>query len=216
MRGDVKSKLSHCLDLISTTYHESGHVVYGLLHLMIVDSVVVFENKDINRIEGLTSYRSIDITSITDIELIDYVLKSDICSNYAGLISEKLLFKEISGSDKLPFFIKDGSSKDTLEAAKIIRKYKLAEPGKKRYSLKKKLIKETADELLLFWEDVKLVAYELYKHKKLMSDDIKKILTTKSKNKKIWKKKFKFIDCIYFNMPAIDEYFIKSIFEQQL
>ena len=215
MQGDIKSKLSNCLDLISTTYHESGHVIYGLLHLMRVESVCVYEDKIVDRISGLTQYNSIDASSISNNYLAAFIVNADICSNYSGLISEKILFKEISGSDKLPLFLKDGSSEDTLKAAKIIRKYNLADPGKKRYSFKKKLIKETANELILFWEDVKLVAYHLFKHKKLMFNDLKKILTTKSQNKKFWKKKIKFIEYIYFDISSIDENLIRIMFEQQ-
>ena len=54
--GAIRKKITKTYELISCAYHESSHTVYSLLHMMRVSSVVVFENKKAQRIQGITYY----------------------------------------------------------------------------------------------------------------------------------------------------------------
>lgn len=57
---DIRKKFHFTHELISTAYHESGHTIYGLVKLLKIESVCVFENKKSKRIEGFTHYYSKD------------------------------------------------------------------------------------------------------------------------------------------------------------
>lgn len=206
-----RKKLAHTYEFIATAYHEAGHTVYGLLHNMRIISVFAYQNKRTKRIDGFTHYENYFHSEIADPQLICAILKNEICISYAGLGAEKYHFKKISGSDKFPMFLRDGSSDDTLSASELIRKFNLAAPGRKRYALKQKLIKETATELQLHWEAVDLVAHALFQKKKLNYSDLKQLLTKKSTNKKFWKEKFKIIDYMFENEGKLDEKELKSI-----
>lgn len=209
---NVRKKFTEIYDLIFTTYHEAGHAIMGLSHFMKVDSVYVFENRKNKRIEGICDLESVkEPGEIVDPDLINYILISDICAMYAGLITEKCLFKTLSGSDKFPLFLKNGSSDDTLFAAKVMKQYNLAAPGQKRYNFKKKLIKQTLSELENNWESISLVAHTLHKKKKLNYEELKFVLTKKSKNKEYWKRQFKIIDFIFEQRDNLGENEIKTM-----
>lgn len=208
----VRKKVTYTHELISTSYHEAGHAVYALLHFMKVPLVYVYENKKYKRIDGFCLYESFrELHEITDEALLTQRLNSEICIKYAGLTAEKYHFKNISGSDKFPMVLRDGSSNDTLSAAGLIKQYNLAPPGRKRYSYKKTLIKETLSELRQHWDAVTLVSHGLFQKKRLSYEDIKKLLTRKTKDKEFWKNQFKLIDYIFDNMDALDEKELKSI-----
>jgi len=51
--------------------------------------------------------------------------------------------------------------------------------------------------LIEHWEAIDLVAHSLFKHKRLSYQDLKVLLTTKSRNRKFWKETFKEIDQIF-------------------
>jgi ATP-dependent Zn protease len=204
-------------NLISTSYHEAGHTIYALLHLMKVESVQVFpdgKEKENNIIGGFTHFSFFTLDEIADPDILNYAVNAEICLRYAGLASEKHHFKTISGSDKFPMFLKDGSSEDTQLAAQIIKQYSLASPGKKRYTLKKKLIKNTLNELLVHWDDVNLIAHRLFKSKRIYFDDLKQLLTKNSENKMFWRAQFKEIKHIYDNYKDIDEKQLKIILDR--
>jgi hypothetical protein len=206
-----RKKLTNTHEFISTAYHEAGHTVYGLLHFMKVGSVSVFENKKTKRFEGFTHYEVAFHDEMTDRAIVCNIIKNEICISYAGLNAEKYLFKIFSGSDKFPMFLRDGSSDDTLSASELIRKFEIVPPGPKRYAFKQKMIKETLNELKLYWCDVTLVAHTLFQRKKLSYFDLKSLLTKKSQNKKFWKKQFKQIDIIFDNIGDLDEKELKYI-----
>jgi hypothetical protein len=207
----IRKQVHFTHELISTSYHEAGHAIYGLLHFMIVEAVCVYENSKNKRFEGFTQYDAPDISTISDPELFQALLKSEISIKYAGLAAEKYHFKNISGSDKFPMFLRDGSSDDTLTAAELIRKYNVAPPGRKRYTYKKKLINETLHELQEHWDAVTVVAHALFKKRKLDFNDLKLLLTKKTKNKIFWKNKFKNIQYIFDNASTLDEETFKII-----
>lgn len=211
MVSKFNARLARNYDLIMTSYHEAGHVIYCLLHYMRVELVHVLEDQKSKRVEGFTHYDSYTIEKINDKDLFNKLLNAEICISYAGLIAEKLNFKLISGSNKFPFFLKDGSSTDTSAAAALIKKYNVAPAGKKRQLYKKRLVKEIVKELCNNWEAVVIVAHGLFQNKKLSFNDLKKLLIEKSKNKKFWKQQFKLISIIYNNTNGLDEKKFKTI-----
>lgn len=147
-----------------------------------------------------------------DPTLFNYWLTAEICCKYAGLSAEKFYFKTISGSDKFPMFLREGSSDDTLSAASLINQFDLAPPGKKRYVLKKNLIKETFKIIQMYWSDISLISHNLFKRKRLNFDDLKILLTKKSINKQFWKQQFQIISLIYDNNEAsLDDKKLKYI-----
>lgn len=130
---EIRKKVTKTHEFISTSYHEAGHTIYALLHLMKVNSTSVFEDKKLKRIHGLTYYDfPRDLEDIQDPELVTSLVKADIGTSYAGLITEKSLFKSISGSTQTPMFISDGSTEDNQSARELMKKYNLAPPGAKK------------------------------------------------------------------------------------
>lgn len=195
--GDIRKKVTKTYEFISTSYHEAGHAVYGLLHLMRIDSVNVYEDKKLKRIHGFTHYNSTALETIEDTAFLADRAIAEIGLSYAGLVAEKHQFKLASGSDKFPLFLKDGSSEDTMSASAIIRKYNMAPPGRKRYEFKKKMIKKVGYELQDHWDAVTIIAHALFRRKQLSFFDVKELLTKKTKDKKFWKEQFKLIASMY-------------------
>jgi len=208
--ADIRRKFHKTHESLSTSYHEAGHTVYGLLHFIKIEDVSIFENKKTKRIEGFTHYNSLDIETIIDPILFSDRLHIEISISYSGLIAEKILFKNISGSGVFPLFLKDGSQDDTSSAALLLRKYNLAPAGPKRYNYKQKLIRQVTKELQINWNAVEIVAHALFEKKKLSYLDLKQLLLRKSKNKKFWKKQFKIFDDIY-DAERLDENAMKII-----
>lgn len=210
--GEIRKKVTKTHELISTSYHEAGHVVYAILHFMLVSSVSVYQNKKLKRIEGVTYYNyPSEFDAIEDPSLLNTLLRSEVGVSYAGLIAEKSLFKSISGSNQIPMFIKDGSGTDTKSAAIIIEKYNLAPPGVKRTAYKQKLMREVQHELHNNWDAVTVIAHALFQHRKLTFADLCELLTKKTDNKKFWKEQFKNIIYFYANCQDLDEKDLKSI-----
>lgn len=208
----VRKKLTYTTDLISTSYHEAGHTIYGLLHFMKVSSVWVFENKKYKRVEGFTHYElPVELSEMKDSALCAEIVKAEIRLKYAGLAAEKYHFKSISGSDKYPLFLRDGSSDDNLEAVTLIKEYNLALPGKKRYNFKKKLIKETLEDLQDNWDAVTIIAHALFKKKRLSYVSLKKLLTKHTNDPEFWKQNFSILDSIFNKQNPLDEKEIKYI-----
>jgi len=190
--GEIRKKVTKTHEFISTSYHEAGHTIYALLHLMKVNSVSVFENKKIKRVHGVTCYDyPSDINEIEDSELLNSLVRAEVGVSYAGLIAEKTLFKSISGSQQTPNFISDGSTEDNRAASQVIIKYNLAPPGAKRSIYKQKLMREVQHELHSNWDAVTVVAHALFKYRKLSFEDLRELLTKRTKNKKFWKDQFK-------------------------
>lgn len=209
--SDVRKKLTYTHDLISTAYHEAGHAVYGLLHFMKIPLVYVYENKKNKRIEGLCHYEYLmSLSDIKDTQLRIKMIKTEICFKYAGLTSEKNYYKSISGSDAFPMLLRDGSSDDTLSAAALIKLYDMAPPGKKRYNLKKKLIKHTLRDLQENWDVVIMIAHHLFKKKKINFSQLKDLII-ENDSRNFWKTHFEIIDSLYDNINSLSEKTIKSI-----
>ena len=188
----ISKKIAKQFEFIMTSTHEAGHTIYALLHLMRVNSVSIFENKKIKRIHGVTYYDyTNNLEDIKDPDLLFELVRSEVGVNYAGLIAEKILFKNISGSSQTPTFISDGSSEDNRNARELFKKYDLATPGRKRAFYKRKLIREIHNELCTHWDAVTIVSHALFQRRRLSFEDLKELLTKKTKNKKFWKEQFK-------------------------
>jgi hypothetical protein len=192
-----RKKVTKTYEFISTSYHEAGHTVYGLLNYMNIESIIVYEDKKLKRICGFTYYDSPKLDSIECDELLSNRVHAEIGLSYAGLVAEKRQFALASGSNKFPLFLKDGSSDDTIEASNIMRKYQVAPPGRKRYEFKKKMIREVGTQLQEHWDAVTIIAHALFRKKQLSTAEVKDLLIKKSKNKKFWKNQFKMIESIY-------------------
>jgi hypothetical protein len=196
----IRNKMAKTHELISICYHESGHVLYGLLHYFKITSVFLSENIKEKRIWGFTDYYPpMDIAKVEDLNLLNHLLLSEICFNYSGLTAEKLFYKKTSGSDKFPYVLKMGSEEDTINAANLIKNNNLAPPGSKRYLLKKKLIKNTASILEEYWEDITLISHALFQKKRLNFLELKDLLCKKSINKVFWKDHFKNMNYVHDN-----------------
>ena len=209
--ADIRKKFHKTHELISTSYHEAGHTIFGLLHFMKIESVLVYEEKKSKRICGFTHYNSPDLAEIKDSELFNERLHAEIGLSYAGLVAEKYYFRIISGSDKFPMFLREGSSSDITSAAALFEKFNIAAPGRKRHRYKQDLIKEIDIEISENWNDIILVAHALFKKKKLYFHELRTLLTQKSKNKKFWKGQFSIISNFYENTGLLDENYLKSI-----
>lgn len=208
--GEIRKKVTKTHELISTSYHEAGHVVYALLHFMLVDSVQVYEDKKLKRINGITYYDfPIEFDTISDANLLNTLLRAEIGVSYAGFIAEKSLFKSISGSNQIPRFIKECSSDDNKCAALLIKKYNLAPPGQKRSLYKQKMIREVQQELHSHWDAITVIAHGLFRHRKLSFEDIQEILIKRTRNKKFWKEQFKNINHFYHSDQIFGESHLK-------
>jgi len=209
---EIRKKVTKTHEFISTSYHEAGHAIYALLHMMHVSSVSVFEDKKLKRIHGNTYYDyPTEFDQIQDSELLNTLVQAEVGISYAGLIAEKSLFRSISGSHQTPMFISDGSSEDNKAARLLIKKYNLAPPGAKRSAYKKKIVREVRHDLHSYWDAVTAVSHALFKRRKLTFDDLQELLTKKTKNKKFWKEQFKKISYFYNNNQTLDENDLKSM-----
>ena len=210
--AEIRKKVTKTHEFISTSYHEAGHTIYALLHLMRVTSVSVFEDKKLKRIHGNTYYDyPSDLDTIQDPDLLGALVRAEVGISYAGLIAEKTLFRSISGSRQTPMFISDGSSEDNKSARLIIKKYNLAPPGAKRTAYKQKLMREVQQDLHNHWDAVTVVSHALFKHRRLNLIDLQELLTKKTRNKKFWKEQFKKISYFYDNNQTLDENDLKSM-----
>lgn len=208
---EIRKKVTKTHEFISTSYHEAGHTIYALLHLMKVTSVNVFENKKLKRIHGNTYYDyPVDFEEIQDPDLLNTLVRAEVGISYAGLIAEKTLFRSISGCRQTPMFISDGSGDDNKSAREVIKKYNLAPPGPKRTAYKRKLIREVQHELHTHWDAVTVVSHALFKRRRLSFDDLRELLTKRSRNKKFWKEQFKKISYFADNNQTLDEKNLKS------
>lgn len=201
-------KLSQNHSMISTCYHEAGHAVCGLLMFMKIPSVSVEKAR---RISGETNYEIMNDENINDLDLLHFFNISEININYAGMVAEKILYKDITGSKVFPKVLKEGSELDISRAAEIIKKINLAPPGEKRYQYKKKIMRNLDNLLLSHWDTIKLVSHALFERKKLSHDDLKDLLTKKNIHKEFWKKQFKYIKMFVDQNKSLDSRDIKVI-----
>jgi hypothetical protein len=200
----VRKKVTETHDFISTAYHEAGHVVYGLLHFVMIKSAVVFINKKNKRVEGSVNYYHPELDKIATSALLLDRAQTEVGLYYAGLSAEKYQYRLHYGSDKFPSYL-DGSHDDQKDASKIIKKYGLAPPGQKRYNYKKKMMRKVAKELRQNWEAVTIVAHALFRKKRISFLTLKELLITQTTDKDFWKERFKDISQYYENENSLTE-----------
>ncbi len=208
------SKLAIEFQAITTAFHEAGHTIAALLSYSQVSAVAVEIDHKKKSVEdlGYTHYDpAFETEGVKDNQFQINLVLAEIFINYAGLAAEKLFYKEICGTDRLPMFVKYGSYQDRNVASFLIKKYNLAPPGKKRYGFKKKIFSQTQRTLFSYWGDVKLVAHALFQRKKLYHQDLKELLSKKSVNKKFWKEQFKKISILFDTNEELHERDIKKL-----
>ncbi len=200
----IKKKSQH-LDLIFISIHEAGHAILYLLNSFIVNNIVITKSSDptLSYSAYTTHQAYINFSDNFTDELKNKIIIGEISSLYAGLAAEKYYFKVISGIETFPMVLQNGCYSDNATAAKLIKSYNLAPAGKKRYLLKKKIIKETEKTLQNYWEDVLLISKRLIKSKKIDKKQLKRLLTTKSLKKDFWKKLYSIIEYLDDNHQKI-------------
>lgn len=205
---DIRRKLSYDHELIATCYHESGHTISGLLNYMMIGSVGIEITKDKRKHKdlGYTNFETaLDFEQVLNKDLAQNLIISEIHINYAGLAAEKIFYKDLAGTDKLPMVLKHGSYMDRDSASDLIKKNNLAPAGKKRHLYKKRLFTQSKRSLENYWSDVKLISHALFDKRKLYFIDLKNILQRKSENKAFWKQQFKDIDVVFEAAKNNDE-----------
>lgn len=205
----VLKKQSIDYSLIATSHHEAGHTIVGLLNLLQVSDVSI--SIDGTDAIGLTQFYMYKNTNIEDPELHKMLVISDLSVAYAGLWAEQVYYRDICGSSKFPRHLQAGSSEDWAAAQKLIRANNLASPGKETANLKKKLQSEAEEMLIAYWDDVKLIAHQLYRRRKLYYRDLKNLLTRNNDRKDFWKQKFKMINFIHHDTKVPPEEEVKHI-----
>lgn len=205
-REPIDDKLILLLNLSYASFHEAGHTLLCLLNFSRVEVVKIGIVSGLTDIQyGETTYESVfEHSKFSNSLLFNFNIHSEIAILYAGQESERHLFKECSGSNKFPFFLKNGSHFDKKQAHQLIKRYINVSAGLERAAFKKAAIKETYNTIHENWKDVQLIAHALFKSKRLFYKNLKKLLTTKSKNKEFWKNQFRAIDKIFREKEKID------------
>jgi len=195
---NVRNKQAHDYELIAMCYHEAGHAVIGIFNsLKVAEVKIIDDNKDL---EGWTYWDNpidLDSENVEDNNLLNLIVCNELETLVAGITAERIYYKDICGSEKLPRILKAGSSQDISEVSKCIKKYELALSGPPRTVLKNKITDITKKTLLDHWDAVKAVAHELYRKRNLNFEEIKIILTKKTKTNSLWKEKYKLINIIF-------------------
>ena len=202
-------KLAQEIEVISCVYHETGHVLYGLLRHFQITSVFVNYT---DGVEGITNYFWIDKPDF-DRDLIEHIAMDEVGASYAGFLAEGLFYRDICGSSILPKVLKEGSSLDIKAASQTIKQHNLAASGKPRQQLKRRVQNEINALLVEYWDDLKLISHRLHKVKRLSFDDLKKLLTKKSDKKEFWKKQFREIEWLFDSDSPLDNREIRRILE---
>lgn len=210
--NDIK-KQSFDYALIAMAYHESGHAVIALYNYFYVSDINAMRMGMVpkNLEEGEINYNIYKEELIDDKELKKIFLIFELQLLYAGLMSEKIYYKDVCGSSKFPMHLRIGSNYDFNLASKIIRKNKLAEPGKNTFLFKKQVQFDVEQIITNYWDDIKIVSHALYKKKKLTFDELKFILSRKSINKDFWRDRFKKIAVIHNDNKITAEDVVKDL-----
>jgi hypothetical protein len=201
------SKLAREFEVIAVCYHESGHVLFGLLRCLKITSVMVSYSQ---AVEGITHYLGIERPDLTP-DIIDTLARDEVRMSYAGLVAEQLYYRDICGSAKFPSILKEGWSNDIKAASDVIKTHNLALPGKQRVALKRQVQKELHAMMIEHWSDLKLISHALYKTKRLSLEDLKLLLTKKSNKRQYWKERFKTIEMLFDQSKTIDNTEIRII-----
>lgn len=207
MKSRLK-KQSFDYELIAMSFHESAHTICALNNYLQVFNVNVMTPK---KRGGNTEFYIYGNDEVKDEELSKILLIFELQAIYAGLIGEKMYYKDICGSSKFPMHLRIGSSYDIAFASKIIRKNNLMPPGKKTFLFKKQIQFDVEQILYEHWDAVKVIAHSLYKKKKLSLDELKFLLTRKTEHKDFWKDRFKKMNLIHNDKNCPTEDLVKDL-----
>lgn len=197
---------------ISTAYHEAGHVIYALYSICKVEMVKLSPgSKDFAGVTKFYSY----LHYVEDIDLKKYFFFSEIGINYAGMISEKTLYKKISGLNTFPQILKSGSYVDNKSSAIMIKKYNKLISNKKFLLRREKVIEKVFPILELYWKDVETVAHYLLKNNKITYKSLKKIIKNNTFYLEDWSAIFNHIDYLYGKNGTLSEDNVKNIIGQR-
>lgn len=197
-------------ELIACAWHESGHTVVGLLNYSKITTVCLSNTSKSDALHGDTYYNLYNGGYVEDIDLSRVMLIFELQIIYAGLMAEKIYYKNICGSDRFPAHLKSGSSGDIEEGSKIIRKNRIIKPGRPTFLFKKQIQKDVEILLKEYWNDVSIVAHTLYQKKRLSYSELKSLLIRKTKDKDFWKTHFKKIDLIHNEKNIPEESIVKE------
>jgi hypothetical protein len=190
-------KNSNDYERIATSYHEASHAIVALSELMYVYQVGIIPDLEEKGEVGQANWFIMTNHEYKDPYLQKLIVMSELMAMMAGLVGERIYYKDICGSTKFPMSLKIQSADDMSKVAKLTRDNKIAEPGTAARALKKKIQQDAEVFLTDHWNDIKLIAHSLYKRKMLAFEDLKYILTRHSKNKDYWKEKFKKIKVLW-------------------
>lgn len=181
------------LELILMSWHESSHTVIALCNNFEVCFVSV--RNPIEK-DGKTNFYTTD--DVEDAELRRLLIVNELETMYAGLIGERILYRELCGTMRYPRHLQIGLSHDIKLASQIIRRHDLAAPGKETAIFKKNIHRKVEKMLLEHWDSVKLIAHTLHKKRRISSfEELRLLLTRKSNEKEFWREKFSKIKLIY-------------------
>jgi hypothetical protein len=211
MDGRKANKI-HSFDYerIFMCYHESSHILISIINFFKVFSANVMTENDK---EGSTNFYNYIYEDFDDLELRNHLINCEIQILFAGLIGEKIHYKDICGSEKFSLYLRLGSSSDLKTISNLIKKYNLAIAGKNRKKFKNNLISETNILLETYWKDVKLLSHALYRRRKLNYSEIKYILTKQSENKIFWSERYDKISILNDGRRRFSEESIREIYE---
>jgi hypothetical protein len=192
----IDQKLAREHEVITTCYHEAGHVLVGLFNYIQVSEVFIYSKPRING-EAVFEIMDKDDALAEDPETFDFLVKNEIQMSYGGLAAETIHYRNTCGMEKLPSHLKMGSQNDVAYISEIVRRYDLAPAGSSRRAYKEKLFLETCDILEQNWEVLRALSHALYKRNYLDFSSIKKIVMSTTKNPVLWFKRFESISEYY-------------------
>lgn len=207
LKVSITKKQSCDYEMIASAYHEASHTIAALANFVLIDAVRIAWDK------GGDTFYSIQYHAdeTEDPILKKLIVMAELRTIYAGLVGEKIYYKQICGSNKFPAHLKIGSSSDMKVGSDLIRRYKLANPGKETHQLKQDVRQDMEKFLYKHWETVKLLAHTLYRKKKLNFTELKYLLTRAKEDKDFWKDKFKRIKMIYEAKSELSEKVVKNL-----
>ncbi len=200
---------------ISTAYHEAGHAIYALTKFCMVDSVKLSYSKNF---AGMTKFFSY-FQEVEDNDLSKYFTLANIEINYAGMVSERILYKKISGLNSFPRYLQIGASIDNQSSFKMIKRYNKNYCSNKKEMLNKQNILLTVEDVLqYFWEDVQGLSHFLLKNREAKFKNLKKILKSgKNNTDNYWDDTFKIIEKFYIqNKKQLTEKEVKEALQDYL
>jgi ATP-dependent Zn protease len=192
MVGDAIRKRSLDYVKIAASYHEAAHAFVAALNYLKVLEINITNLKNC-----FVYYLPIEY------EQTEAIISVELQMLYAGLIAEKIYYKDICGSSIFPANLY-GAYDDTKAAAKLIKKYKLLYPNRSPKLLKlqsKKYVKKLLQDN---WGAIKLIAHYIYSKEKITGEEFKEFLINKI-NKQFWRQKYRTTDKIHWERISQDE-----------